>query len=78
MGTWVQSLAIQQISNNTARNLPKIKHQFSNNFTKLRKKKDKIVSSFNTKQHHFSIKPYTHIKILAYHGLIFKTRQESR
>ena len=71
MGIWIQSLALQQISN-TARNLPKIKHQFRNNFTKLRKKKNKILSSIKTKQHRFYIKPYTHIKILAYHGLIFK------
>ena len=46
MGTeLIKSIAHQQISNNTIRNVTKFKHRFSINFTKLEKKKKKNSST---------------------------------
>ena len=69
MGTeLIKSIFHQQISNSTIRNVTKFKHRFSINFTKLEKKKKK--KKF--------INPFTHIKILAYHMLIFQKKKKKQ
>ena len=68
MGTeLIKSIFHQQISNSTIRNVTKFKHRFSINFTKLEKKKKKKF-----------INPFTHIKILAYHMLIFQKKKKKQ